>query len=533
MPSLANTLNGIHRGTQKGEDRPGISRTVRFQQFQVLHLVQRHLCGRQNSGVHLQRGNRGLRAGGGADIAVHAGTEGFNVPLGDGEAGGQLVAPKAIQQIRAGFQGGKEVKPAVRAAGALSGTVLQMDHKAGAGIFFTQAGGNDTHHALVPVLTGEDQCVAVLGAKALDLADGIGADVLLHRLALPVQITKGDGQFFRLRGVVSFQKVCGKVRLSHAARRIDTGREDKADLNGGNGLSQKPRLFQQGMDAHKVRMGQGVQTAGDDGAVLPLHTHHIGHCADGSQGAIPGKEGTLPAFAAQGQHQLEGNAHAGQVLEGIGTIRPMGVHHSHGVRKAFLTLVMVGNDHIHPQGVGKGHLLVSGDAAVHGDHQACSLLPQGLDSLAGKAVAIFNAAGDIAQALYAAAFEIVHQKDGRGDAVHIIVAKDGNGLSPGNGQLDALHGLVHILHQHRGEGEAPLPVQNLRRLLRGSDAPAGEHQAQKVRVARLPQRGHILLIRRGNVPAFEFHGLPLLSQLPKGAEESKITILVYQKRWRR
>ena len=31
-------------------------------------------------------------------------------------------------------------------------------------------------------------------------------------------------------------------------------------------------------------------------------------------------------LAAQGQHQLQGHAHAGQMLEGIGAVRPVGVH---------------------------------------------------------------------------------------------------------------------------------------------------------------------------------------------------------------
>ena len=81
---------------------------------------------------------------------------------------------------------------------------------------------------------------------------------------------------------------------------VDPGREHKADLDGGDGLAQQSRLLQKGMDAHKVRMGQGGQPAGDDGAVLPLHPHDVGDGADGGQGAVPGKQGVFPVFGRPG-----------------------------------------------------------------------------------------------------------------------------------------------------------------------------------------------------------------------------------------
>ena len=63
-----------------------------------------------------------------------------------------------------------------------------MDHEAGGSVFFAEAGGHDAHYALVPVLTGEDQGVALLRPQLFDLGHGIGTDGLLHRLPLPVQV---------------------------------------------------------------------------------------------------------------------------------------------------------------------------------------------------------------------------------------------------------------------------------------------------------------------------------------------------------
>ena len=188
MLALAHGLNAVHRGAQQGEHRAGIPRAVRLQLGQMVHLLQRHIRRVGNGGVYLQTAHRPLTAGGSLYEAVHPLAEGINVFLRDGKTGCQLVTAEAVQQVRAGFQRGKQVEPAVGAAGALAGAVLQMDHEAGGGVFFTETGGYDAHHALMPFLTGKHQRVPLLRPQPLDLGDGIGADGLLHCLPLPVQV---------------------------------------------------------------------------------------------------------------------------------------------------------------------------------------------------------------------------------------------------------------------------------------------------------------------------------------------------------
>lgn len=79
------------------------------------------------------------------------------------------------------------------------------------------------------------------------------------------------------------------------------------------------------------------------------HLHDVRYCADGRQRAVPGKERLLPLRPAQGQHQLQRHAAAGQMLEGIAAVRPVGVHHSHGPGQDLPALVVVGDDHVQPQ----------------------------------------------------------------------------------------------------------------------------------------------------------------------------------------
>ncbi len=190
-----------------------------------------------------------------------------------------------------------------------------------------------------------------LWGRLFDLLDGLGADGLLHRLPLPVQGAQLPGQGLGPGRVRLLQQIRRQVRRPHAPGGVDPGSQDEADLDGGDGLALQPRLPQQGVDAHEVRVGQGLQPPANDDPVLPLHAHDVGHGADGGQGGVPGEEGVLLVHAPQGQHQLQRHAHAGQVLEGVEAVPPVGVHHRHGGRQLLLALVVVGDDHVHAQRV--------------------------------------------------------------------------------------------------------------------------------------------------------------------------------------
>ena len=134
-----------------------------------------------------------------------------------------------------------------------------------------------------------------------------------------------------------------------------------------------------------------------------------------------------------------------------------------------------------------------------------------LDGVLAEAIAILDTAGDIPQAMGAAAFQIVQQQHRGGDAVHIVVTEHGDGLPVRNGLLDAGHRLVHIFHQHGGDGQAPVPLQIFGGALRRGDAPGGQHRAEQVGIPRAAQEGHILLLRLADIPLLEFHGSSLLS----------------------
>ena len=203
--------------------------------------------------------------------------------------------PKPSSRSEQDSSAAKRLKPAVGAAGALAGAVLQMDHEAGAGVFFAEAGGYDAHHALMPFLAGEHQRVALLRPAA-------ARSGRWRRRRWPAP-PPGRSRFrshsclassSALARIGLLQKVRGQIRSPHAPGGVDPGGENEADLDGGDGLAQQPCLFQKGVDAHKIRVVQGLKAAGDDGAVFALHPHDVGNGADGGQSAVPGEQGVLP-----------------------------------------------------------------------------------------------------------------------------------------------------------------------------------------------------------------------------------------------
>ena len=192
------------------------------------------------------------------------------------------------------------------------------------------------------------------------------------------------------------------------------------------------------------------------------------------------------------------------MLEGIGAIRSVGIHHRRSPGQLILTLMMVRHHHIHTDGGGKIHLLHAGDTAIHSDHQVNAPVVQGTHGVHGEAIAILDAAGDIVTDPSAAAAQIIHQDGGGGDAIHVIVAENGDMLATLQGAADTADGSVHVLHQEGGKGEGILYAQEIRSGGAVHNAVGGQHRRQQSRVAGLLQRG----CRGGRgreVPFFKFH----------------------------
>ena len=467
------------------EHGPGAAVAAGLQLRQGLHVLQGQQL-RCDGAVHLQGGFRLAGVGELPGQVGDAVTELVDAVAADGEARGQLVAAVALQQAGQGAEAGEEVEAPVGPGGGLAPLAVHADQEGGAGVFLGHAGGHDAHHALVPVFSGQHDGPGHFGAQA---GDGVAVDVGFYGLPLPVQAAQGAGLSRGVGGIVGQEQLGGDLHPAHAARGVDARRQHIAHGGGCHVLEVAAALVQQGGDAHALGMAELLQAPGHEGAVLPLQVHHVGDGAQADQVAVVLQHPVL--VAGQGGGQLEGHTHAGQVGVGIGAVGPVGVDDGAGLGQLLLALVVVGDDEIDAQFFAQRRLGGGGDAAVHRDDQADLLPVQLADGRLVEAVALLEPAGDIADAPASPAAQEVHQQAGGGDAVHVVVAVDGDLLAPGQGGADTRDGAIHF-PQRKGIAEGLITAQRFPRGLGGAIAAAAQHPRRQGRKARCAQRLHVL-----------------------------------------
>ena len=215
----------------------------------------------------------------------------------------------------------------------------------------------------------------------------------------------------------------------------------------------------------------------DKGAVLPHQRHHVRHSAHGGKVAAVIQH-FLRWAAVQRSAELEGYACAAQPLEGAVVVLPAGVHHGHGLGQSLRRQMVVGNDQVHTQRSRKVGFLHGRNAVIYGHDKGAALVVHGLDGVFGQAVAVPLAAGQHTLDGRAHAFEVLIQQGGGGHAVHIIIAKNRDGLAVINGLPDALTGSVHV-GQQGGVGKFLLPCQQGQRFGGVGDAPGSKDARQQ------------------------------------------------------
>ena len=134
----------------------------------------------------------------------------------------------------------------------------------------------------------------------------------------------------------------------------------------------------EGGDAGTGGLGQLVQPAAHEDAVLPAQAHDVGQRAQGHK--IQHLVHLEAAARVRGQgrvdggHEEEGHAHTGQMGAGHVVFRAQtGIADGVGRGQFRRRQVVVGDDHGHAQLAGTGHGRHVGDAAVHGEQDAAAL----------------------------------------------------------------------------------------------------------------------------------------------------------------
>ena len=367
-------------------------------------------------------------------------------------------------------------------------------------VFLGQAGGHDADHALVPGFPGEDDGVRLcVGAEH---GGGLLIDAGLDLLPLAVEPAEAGCQDLRLRRVVRQEEVERHADLAHASGRVDARGEQIADRGGRDRLAEHAAFLHQGGYAGALRRDQRLKSAHDHRPHLAVQRHDVRHEPQRKQVGVTLEHGRLVAGYRGGE--LEGDAHAGQPGVRIAAVRAVGVDDRDRVGKLLLALVVVGDDEVDAELSAQLRLVVGRDSAVHRDDQIDLLAAELADGDLVEAVALLEPRRDVGDDPRADALEKVSQQGGRGDAVDVIVAEDGDLFPPGNGQTDAVGRGFHVLHQE-GRVERGVAAQIVRGVLRTSVSARGKSACAERAVAGSFKRTNLVRARLRNVPGSKLH----------------------------
>ena len=360
------------------------------------------------------------------------------------------MAAVAHQNIAAAADGRVKVKARHTAAAAPALAVLNADHDHRAGIYFYQTAGHDADHArVVSLAPHQDHLILNAFGMGCQLLLCLLHDLLFGGLAFLIFFRKLFGHLLGALRVLTQQKAQSQRRIVHAPGGIQPGGQRKAD---GFGCYLTV--------SHTCSLGQSSQTRPE--GFLQLHQalthqcavfahkgHHIRHRANGRQ-ITAVIQHFVRAAAFQRSAQLKRYACTGKPLERAFIVLTLRVYHSHGIRQALGRQVMVGDHQFNAKLLGVLGFFHRRNAIVHRDDKMIALFRQFFQNRFVQAIAFILAAGQTASnTLRAHIAQILIQKCGGCDAIHIIIAKNHDRLAAFHCTVDALHRLIHILEQKR------------------------------------------------------------------------------------
>ena len=144
--------------------------------------------------------------------------------------------------------------------------------------------------------------------------------------------------------------------------------------------------------------------------------------------------------------ELEGDADAGELRARVAG--KFG-RHDDAVRRRALHLVMIGDDDVHAERAGTGHLGARADAAVHRDEQFDAAGRKLFDGGRRDPVPLREPVGQIRAHVGAELLEDAHQQKRRRDAVGVVVAVHGDRLAALQRLVEAPAGGGHPRHEVR------------------------------------------------------------------------------------
>ena len=223
--------------------------------------------------------------------------------------------------------------------------------------------------------------------------------------------------------------------------------QTKADVIGSNARFRTAAGLNQSTQANQLRCFHSLQATAHQLAVFADKRHNIRYRSQCRQLRQP-----LPLrqparlTLLQRLAQLEGNAYTAQMLKRIAAVTLLGVDNCVSRRQNLRHRMVVRNNNI--QRFRRiGYLAQTADAAVHCNHQRCTLFRNIFQRFVIQAVALAFTLRNVGGNPAAALLQIQVQQGGGTDSVHIIVAVNRNLLACRQSPLYTFNRALHVLQQ--------------------------------------------------------------------------------------
>ncbi len=204
--------------------------------------------------------------------------------------------------------------------------------------------------------------------------------------------------------------------------------------------------------------GQHLEPKLGDDAVLAQQRHDVGQRADGRDLDERGSQLARPVRAHSACTSFSATPTPARFLSGYAQSWRFGLITASASGSSRVRLVVVGDDQIEAERARVPRRVGRADAAVHRDDQDDAVGVQPIERGRLQPVAVAQALGDEVDDVGAEQLERAAQDHGRRDAVHVVVAVDGDALLARDRAENALDG-----HRHVGQRERVVQVVERRR----------------------------------------------------------------------
>ena len=375
---------------------------------------------------------------------------------GDGQPGRHRVAAAGDEQpaVLRGKHRRAEIDAGDRAARALAEPVLaERDDDRGPAQPLLQAAGDDADHAGMPAGRGDDRdgAIALRGAQRLRRL----ADRGLDRAALLVEPVELGGDRRGLVRILGGQQADAEIGLADPAAGVDPRAEREAEIAAFRRAGEPGGVGERG-EADVAAAGHHLQPLRDEGAVEAAKLGDIGDGAErdeieqfdqlrlgpaGEEAAARAGSGARPRRAGRRRRpRRDGRAPRASVASSS----RFGLTKAKASGKPGGAFVMIDDDHVDAGRLRHVERLERLRAAIDGDDQPRAALGDPHQRLAGGAVALHQPVGDIGLRIEAEIAQQADQQGGRGRAVDVIIAEDGDRLAGLDRVGEPCGGRVHV-----------------------------------------------------------------------------------------